>query len=91
MIREIANRHQFKPRDIPQLLNMFCRNPSLLRDLNWKVSASNWAWILGLYCCCSNPVGIGLFLTGPLANLCNELFYNFRVNVSKKEMENDHR
>ena len=81
VVRDIAKRHGFENLNLLKLLGMICRHPALLKK--FKPRSSDWLWIIGLYCCCCSPIGVGLFLTRPLAQIC----YQFRMNASQQEME----
>jgi predicted GTPase len=85
MVREIGERHGCGRLGAGAILTMLIRHRRLLRKSN-KGGAGVWLRVL-LAFMIFPPLGIGVFLTRPIASFFNELFYQFRLNATKKEME----
>jgi len=82
MVKKIAARHGFNDLSLGNLLSLFHRYPRLLAYLDFEeVGAGKiLAAFLGALCCI--PVGIGIFLTRPIAESFNEIFYQLRLSKS---------
>jgi predicted GTPase len=85
MIREIGERHGCGRLGAGSILTMLIRHRRLLRRSS---QGRSWVWLRVLLALMIfPPLGVGAFLTRPIASFFNELFYQFRLHATKKEME----
>ena len=85
MIREIGERHGCGRLGAGSILMMLLRHRRLLRKSS---QGRSWVWLRVLLALMIfPPLGVGIFLTRPIASFFNELFYRFRLHATKQEME----